>query len=372
MPAGVQPLLGQHSTVVVRKKKKKYKVALHQLSLFTRQFVTMLDAGVPIQRALEFYAEGDPSDLGDIIDEVCSEVGTGMSLSACFRKFPNIFSPVFIGLVQAGEKTGELSTMLHSLAELLEQENKLLSRLRSAITYPIFLALVSFGVGCVFMYVIIPALEPMLAGLGVAPPLPTRILMFIGHFIRHPLVLTGAPTLAVLTWLLGPKLLARMRENPKMGERLDWLPLNIPIFGDLYRRITLARVLFTVATTIDSGMTLTTAIDMGRSVTSNVFFQRALAEARQEMAEGEPLAEALGRTGMFPDALVQMIAIGEETASLGQVLGRVSVMYGDDAGNRMEMAVQLLEPFMLFGMGVVSAFLVLAAILPLVNMIDAL
>lgn len=366
--AGVTGYSGQHIDV----RRKKHKVSLQQLALFARQFVTMLDAGVPIHRALEFYADGDQSDLGEIVDEVSREVATGMSLSACCRKYPKTFSLVFCGLIQAGEKTGELSPMLHSLSELLEQEAKLVNRLRSAITYPIFLGLVSFIVGCIFMYVIIPALEPMLVGLGVEPPLPTKILMFIGRFIRNPVVIIGFPSLLALLWLFGPTLLDRARQNPKMGERLDWLPLHVPLFGDLYQRITLARVLFTIATTIESGLTLTTAIDMGRSVTSNIFFQRALDSARHDLTDGEPLAEALSRSGMFPDAMVQMISIGEETASLGPVMNRVSIMFADDASNRMETAVQLMEPFMLFGMGMVSAFLVLAAILPLVNMIDAL
>ena len=345
---------------------------MHQLALFARQFVTMLDAGVPIHRALEFYAEGDSGDLGEIIDEVSGQVATGMSLSAAFRKYPNVFSLVFAGLIQAGEKTGELSVMIHALAELLEQEAKLVSRLRAAITYPIFLALVSATVGCIFMYVIIPALEPMLLGLGVAPPWPTQVLIFLGKFIRHPVVMVGTPTMLALLWWFGPTVLARLRQNPKIGERLDWLPLHIPLIGDLYQRITLARVLFTIATTVESGLTLTTAIDMGRSVTSNVFFQRALDSARHDLTDGEPLADALSNTHMFPDAMVQMIAIGEETACLGHVMNRVSIMYGEDAGNRIETAVQLMEPIMLFGMGLVSAFLVLAAILPLVNMIDAL
>lgn len=357
---------------VAKPKKKKYKVDLHQLSCFVRQFVTMLDSGVPIQRALEFYAEGDTTDLGDIIEDISFEIGSGMQLSHSFRKYPSVFSQVFCGLIQAGEKTGELSPMLHSLAELLEQESKLLSRVKSAITYPIFLGLVSFAVGCVFMYVIIPALEPMLAGLGVAPPLPTRILMLMGKVIRNPLVIVGCPLMAALIWFMGPTALERLRQIPPWGERLDWLPLNIPIIGDLYRRITLARVLFTTATTIESGLTLTTAIDMGRSVTSNVFFQRALKGVREDIEDGEALAEALSHSNMFPDSVVQMISIGEETASLGNVMGKIAKFYGDEAGNRMELAVQLMEPIMLFCMGMVSAFLVLAAILPLVNMIDAL
>jgi type IV pilus assembly protein PilC len=353
-------------------RRKKHKVSQHQLALFARQFVTMLDAGVPIHRALEFYSEGDPSDLGEIVEDVSGQVATGMSLSAAFRKYPDTFSLVFCGLIQAGEKTGELSVMIHSLAELLEQEASLASRLKSAITYPIFLAGVSFIVGCIFMYVIIPALEPMLAGLNVEPPLPTKILMFIGHFIRHPLVIVGFPLSCGLLWWFGPTILERARQNPKIGERLDWLPLRIPILGDLYQRITLARILFTIATTVESGMTLTTAIDMGRSVTSNVYFQRALDSTRHDLTDGESLGEAMSHASIFPDAMVQMISIGEETASLGPVMARVSIMYGEDAGNRIETAVQLMEPIMLFCMGMVSAFLVLAAILPLVNMIDAL
>lgn len=353
-------------------RKKTYKVSLHQLSSFTRQFVTMLDAGVPIQRALEFYAEGDPTDLGEVIDQVCTSVSSGMSLSACMSKFPKVFSPVFLGLVQSGEKTGELSKMMGRLANLLEQEDKLLSKIRSAITYPIFLALVSFSVGCIFMYVIIPALEPMLNGLGVRPPWPTQLLMTIGHVIRNPVTLVGVPFSLVLLWFLGPPLIERLRQNDRWGERLDWLPMHLPIFGELYQRITLARVLFTISTTIESGLTLVTAIDLGRAVTDNRHFRRALDITRQHLSEGETLGESLAASRIFPEVLVQMLAIGEETASLSSVMASTATMYGEDAAHRMETAVQLMEPFMLFAMGVVSGFLVLAAILPLVKMIDSL
>jgi len=353
-------------------KKKKYKVSLHQLSSFTRQFVTMLDAGVPIQRALEFYSQGDPTSLGEIIDDVCTSVSSGMSLSSSFAKYPKVFSPVFLGLTQSGEKTGELSRMLGRLANLLEQEDRLLSKIKSAITYPFFLALVSFSVGCIFMYVIIPALEPMLTGLGVQPPLPTQILMTIGRVVRNPLFLVGVPASLVLAWLFGPAILDRLRQHPVAGEYLDWIPMHMPILGELYQRITLARVLFTISTTIESGLTLTLAVDLGRAVTDNRFFQRALEKTRKHLNEGESLGESLTASGVFPPGLVQMLSIGEETASLGTVMNSTANMYAEDAAYRMETAVQLMEPLMLFTMGIIAGFLVLAAILPLVKMIDSL
>ena len=353
-------------------RKKIYKVTLHQLSSFTRQFVTMLNAGVPIQRALEFYSQGDPTDLGEVIDQVCTEVSNGSSLSASMSKFPKVFSPVFLGLVQSGEKTGELSKMLGRLANLLEQEDRLLSKIRSAITYPFFLALVAFSVGCIFMYVIIPSLEPMLTGLGVQPPLPTQILMMIGRVIRHPATLVGVPFTLIILWFLGPSALERLRQNEEIAEKLDWIPMHLPVIGQLYQRITLARVLFTISTTVESGLTLVTAIDLGRAVTNNRHFRRALNITRQRLSEGEMFGESLAASGVFPDALVQMLAVGEETGSLSQVMASTANMYGEDAGYRLELAVQLMEPIMLFTMGIVSAFLVLAAILPLVKMIDSL
>ena len=353
-------------------RKKTYKVSLHQLSSFTRQFVTMLNAGVPIQRALEFYSEGDPTDLGEVIDQVCTSVSSGVSLSVSMAKFPKVFTPVFLGLVQSGEKTGELSKMMERLANLLEQEDRLMSKLRSAITYPIFLGLVSFSVGCIFMYVIIPALEPMLNRLGVQPPLPTQILMAIGRIIRHPVTLVGVPFSLVLLFFLGPPLLERMRKHEVWGERLDWIPMHLPVLGELYQRITLARVLFTISTTIESGLTLLTAITLGRAVTTNRFFRRALDITHNRLSDGENFGEALAASGVFPDVLVQMLAIGEETASLGPVMASTANMYGEDAAHKMETAVQLMEPIMLFTMGIVAGFLVLAAILPLVKMIDSL
>ncbi|MBS2036545.1 type II secretion system F family protein [bacterium] len=353
-------------------REKKYKVSLHHLASFARQFVTMLNGGVPILRALEFYSEGDPSDLGEIISQVCNNVNSGMSLHASFSKYPKVFTPVFLGLVKSGEKTGELTKMLSRLATLLEQEDHLMSRIRSAVTYPFFLALVSFTVGCIFMYVIIPAIEPLLTGLGVEPPWPTKVLILLGKIIRHPATLIGVPSLLVLTWFLGPTVLENARKHPVWGERLDWLPMNIPIVSDLYQRITLARILYSMATTLDSGLNILNALDLGASVTDNRYFQRALQKSRMALTDGENLEEALLAAQVFPAAMVQMLTIGEETASLSTVMGNVSNMYAEDATYRMDTAVQLMEPIMLFTMGIVSAFLVLAAILPLVKMIDSL
>jgi type IV pilus assembly protein PilC len=352
--------------------KKKYRVSLHDQAYFARQLVTMFDAGVPIHRALEFYSNGIDNDLGTIVEEVATSVESGVSLSHSFRKYPEVFSPVFVGLIEAGERTGEISPMLQRLATLLEQEANLLTRLRTALTYPVFLAIVSFIVGCIFMYVIIPTLEPMLAGMGVDPPLPTQMLMFLGRFIRHPVTLVGVPSLLLFSWFFGPTVLARLRQQPGWPERLDWIPLHLPVFGKLYRKIVVARILFTMATTIDSGLTVLTSITMGRAVTSNVHFRAGLERARKELQDGETFCTALTRAGIFPEAQVQMIAVGEETASLGEVMRKISEMGGEEAANQVEVSVQLLEPVMLFVLGIVSGFLVLAAILPLVRMIDSL
>ncbi|MFN8609014.1 MAG: type II secretion system F family protein [Vulcanimicrobiota bacterium] len=357
---------------MVAAREKKYKVSLHQLACFARQFVTMLNGGVSIVRALEFYSDGDPSDLGEVISEVCTSVNSGMTLHASFSKYPRVFTPVFLGLVQSGERSGELTKMLSRLATLLEQEDHLLSRIRSAVTYPLFLALVSFTVGCIFMYVIIPAIEPLLLGLGVQPPWPTQVLILLGKIIRHPATLIGVPSLLVLAWVLGPTILEKGRKDPVWGERIDWIPMNLPIVADLYQRITLARVLFAMATTLDAGLNILTALDLGATVTDNRYFQRALKKSRLALMDGETLEEGLLAAGVFPRGMVQMLSIGEETASLGVVMANVSSMYGEEATYRMETAVQLMEPIMLFTMGIVSAFLVLAAILPLVKMIDSL
>ncbi len=354
-------------------KKQKFKVSLVELSSFARQFVTMFDSGVPIHQALEFYADGDPNDLGEVIREVGKKVATGTSMSHAMSQFPKIFSPVFIGLVAAGERTGELSTMLHNLTNLLEEEARISNKVKSALTYPFFLMLVSFSVACVFMYVIMPALEPMLQGMGVTPPWPTQVLIFFGQFLRHPLTITGAPTLVFLLWWKGGDLMDLARAHPVMGEKLDWLPIQIPVVGNVYRRITLARVLFTMSTTIEAGISLTSALQMAYSVTSNRFFQRAIDKTRAGIADGETLAESMSKAdGMFPDGLVQMISVGEETACLSSVLTKTAEMYSEDCQNRIDTAVQLLEPIMLFGMGMVSGFLVMAAMLPIVKMIESL
>lgn len=340
--------------------------------MFARQLLTMFDSGVAIHQALDFYAAGNPSDLGTISGELVGKISSGSSLSFALSGYPRVFSPVFIGLIQAGERTGDLSVMLAKLAELLEAENRLLTKLRAAITYPIFLMSVSVVVACIFMYGILPALQPMLVGMGVEPPLPTRMLMTLAVVIRHPLVIYGVPLLAGLLWWKGDTMLSQARAHPRVSRILDLLPLRVPVVGDLYQRILLSRVLYAMAMSIEAGLSINQALHLGRSITDNSYFQDALERTAESLREGKTISESLSLAEVFPAGMVQMIAVGEETSSLGTVMGNVAKMYGEDASYKLETSVQLLEPIMMGGMGVVSGFLVIAAILPLVKMIDSM
>lgn len=332
----------------------------------------MFDAGVGIPDALEFYALGDEDDMGFIANDCAQKVRTGMYLSKALSHYPQVFSKVFLGLVQAGENTGELSPMLERVSALLERENRLQHKIKSALTYPFFLMLMCLTVACIFIFFIMPAMEPMLKGLGVAPPWPTRVLMTFGALLRSPYFLVGAPLLVLLSYFALPKILDKAREHPKLGPLLDALPLVVPIFGDVYVKVSLARVLFTIATTVDCGLTLTSSIDLARQVTGNRRLEQALLAARKHITDGHTLAESLDMTGVFPEGLIQMVAVGEETASLSSVIRNAAAIYEENATGSLENAVSLLEPFMLFGMGLVSGFLVLASILPLVKMLDSL
>jgi type II secretory pathway component PulF len=353
-------------------RRKRLRVSLHQQALFTRQFLTMFDAGVTIPDALEFYSQGDDDDMGYIANDCAQKIRTGMYFSKALSHYPQVFSKVFLGLVQAGENTGELSPMLERISALLERENRLQHKIKSSLSYPFFLLLMCLTVACIFIFFIMPSMEPMLKGLGVAPPWPTRVLMSFGALLRSPYFLIGTPLALLCCYFLLPKVLEKAREHPKLGPLLDALPLVIPVFGEVYVKVSLARVLFTIATTVDCGLTLTSSIDLARQVTGNRRLEQALLDARKHIVDGHTLAESLDMTGVFPDGLIQMVAIGEETASLSAVIRNAAGIYEENATNSLETAVALLEPFMLFGMGLVSGFLVLASILPLVKMLDSL
>ncbi len=344
---------------------------MRDVAFFTRQLVTMLDSGVPLHKALDIYAKSDETKLGRVMDEVADKVLAGNSLSASLSRFPRIFSPVYVGLVRAGEGSGQLNTMLEQLASLLERGDGLQRRLAANLTYPAFLLMAGMACGGVLMFYILPTMTPMFTTMGVTLPWPTRFLVAIGDMARNPFLVTLVLVAAALLVFLGAPAWRRlMARNPTLRRKIDAQILELPLLGNVLRKMSYARVLFTLSTLLEAGLPAATALHMIRDVTGNESLKALLSASGQRLELGCSMSEALDN--ILPRGAVQMIAVGEESSSASNSARHVAKVYEDEAEMAVSYFAALSEPLIMAGMGAVAAFIVLAFMLPLVSMLQKL
>ncbi|MBI3926902.1 MAG: type II secretion system F family protein [Armatimonadetes bacterium] len=345
------------------------RVSPHQLSIFTHQVVAMLDSGMQLANALHAYGQGDPTSLGAVSLAMSRDLASGRSLVAAMSRYPRVFSPVYLGLVRAGETTGQLPILLRKLSELLERQARFQSHLGTALTYPVFLVAVGIFCGGLFLLFILPALEPLFQSLAVELPLPTRILMLLGRVVRHPVTWIGLPLAIGSLWLLGPGLL---RAHPEWSERLERLPLELPKLGPVIQKLMGARLLFTLAILLEAGITLNRALEVCVGVTGNPTMARKVRGVRVSLQDGDTLVRALEANGLFSRGVRNVIAVGEEVSSLTALMRFCARVYEEDANYSLTSFLALLEPVLLAVLGIGSGFLVLAAVLPIAGIIEAL
>jgi len=347
------------------------KVSSEALSVFTRQFSAMLDAGIPIARALAFFSEGlSGGDLCKIIEDLSHKVNSGHRLSHAMRSYPRIFSDVYISMVETGEESGQLSTGMNRLADLLEKQLKMHKRIVATATYPCILLLVSMLCIAVFIFFILPMIEPMFKGMNIALPLPTRILIY-SRVVFVP-ALVAFISLLISMWVFRPFVYAFLEKHPALASRLAKAPLGWPIFGPVIRKIAVARILYSMATMLDSGMTLVHSITRSATVTGNRWIAERMAVARAAIVDGETVAVAFEVSEVFPAAATQLITIGEETSSLATIVKYVADMYDEDADVALTDMANMLEPLLMGGMGLIVGFIVISAMLPTLELINRL
>lgn len=347
------------------------RVSGQDLAVFTRQFSAMLDAGIPIARALSFFGDGlSGGDLCTVVEGMSYKVNSGTRLSHAMRSYPRIFSEVYISLIETGEESGQLSTTLHRLADLMEKQLRMHKRVVAALTYPAILLLVSLACICVFIFVILPQIEPMFLGMKIDLPLPTRILL-ASRGLMLP-VLGIAVIGGLSAWIFRPFISAFLARKPQLRKKLHRAPLFWPIFGPVMRKIAVARILYSMYSMLDSGMTLVSAITRSSNVTGNFWITEQLQLSRAAIVDGETVAAAFEVSEVFPAACTQLITIGEETSSLATITKYVADMYDEDADMALTDMTNMLEPLLMGGMGLIVGFIVISAMLPTLELINHL
>lgn len=372
-PSPVAGILGE-TLGQIRSLSPKYRKAranLEELSVFTRQLSAMLDAGIPIARALNFFGEGmTGGDLVEVVDSLNTKVNSGARLSHAMRSFPLVFSDVYVSLVETGEESGQLSVGFQRLADLLEKQNKMQKRIIATITYPAILFCVSILLVGGFIFGILPMLEPMFRDMGVTLPLPTRI-MLASRLVMMPFVVTILLS-AFLIWLFYPTTQRILEKKPRWRKKLAKAPLDMPLAGPVIRKIAVARILYSMATMLEAGMTLVSSITRSSRVTGNFWIEEQMVLTKAAVVDGETVAEAFAVSEIFPAQSLQLMTIGEETSSLSTMVKYVAEMYDEDADMALTNAANMLEPLLMGGMGIIAGFVVISAILPTLELINHL
>lgn len=353
------------------KKKKKMlfggKVKLNHLSVFCRQFATMINAGVSLVRCLAILEQQTASPkLREIIRDIQTQVEGGMTLSKALSKYPLVFSNLFIGLVRAGEIGGVLDESLDRLATFLEKDMELRRKVKAAMTYPTLVMVAAFFIVTGLVTFILPKFMAIFKDFKVTMPASTQFLMNLSHFMttKWYFMLIG---LVLFRIAFGKYI------RTKTGKRQwDWLKLKMPVFGGLNHKIAVARFSRTLGTLMTSGVPILQALETVAGAIDNDILSSAVLEARNAIREGARIGEPLERSGLFPPMVVHMITIGEETGALDQMLEKIAEFYESEVEAQLAGLAAALEPLMIVFLGGVVGFIVIAMFMPLIQIISSL
>lgn len=348
------------------------RVSGEALSVCVRQIATMMSAGIPLSRALRTIARGAEGPLGDIFATMSVSVDSGASLSRAMRKHPAAFDDVFIRIVESGEVSGRMELVLGKLADLTEKAVKLRKKVIASFTYPAVLGGTALATLGVFVFYVLPLMQPVFHSLGVELPLATRLVLGLASLVRNPWIV--GPLTVVFLALAGAAwvVLSQMYKNAEFRYLVHGLALRVPVMGPLLEKSTCSRVLFTLSTMLESGVSVGPSLVVVEKVAGNEVMARRLALARKAMIAGGGVFEALVYSQAFPDMVLQMIKAGEEAGALDRMMRKVAHLYEEEVDIALSTLAQALEPVILCGMGGVVAFVTLAAFMPMVKLLSEL
>lgn len=353
-----------------RRGERRYRVSGEELTIFTRQLATMLGSGIPLHQALLYYGEASEGDLPQVIRHVASQVASGHTFSNSMRLYPEIFSTIYVGLADMGEQSGQIVTAYRRLADLLERTTNMKKKVVSALTYPCVLLVVSLAAIFGFVYFVLPLMTPMFEMAGGEMPLPTKMLLSTRTILPYGTVLFIL--FMLLFWLSRPWRKRYLRNNPDKNRQLARIPLMIPVVSGIYNKLNTARILYSMSTMLDAGLTMTATLKRAAQASGNAFVTYRLDKATEQIMEGASLAEALQVYQVFPNGAIQMLAVGEESANLSNMVTHVADLYDSEVEMALNDIASVIEPLIMIVMGLVVGFIVLSAVLPTVQLIQNL
>jgi type IV pilus assembly protein PilC len=336
------------------------KVSTKDLVVFTRQFATMIDAGLPLVQCLDILSsQQENSTFKRILLTVKEDVESGSTFADALGKHPKAFDELFVNLVAAGEVGGILDTILNRLAAYIEKAQKLKKQVKSAMTYPTtVVAIATIVVGVILVFVI-PAFEKMFADFGGALPGPTQVVINMSNFVQdYILVIIGGIILAVF-------LCKKFYATTKGRELVDEWALKMPVFGILIRKVAVAKFTRTLGTMVSSGVPILDGLDIVAKTAGNKTVEKAINRVRQSISEGNTIAEPLTKSGVFPPMVCQMIAVGEQAGSIDTMLNKIADFYDDEVDDAVANLTAMMEPLLMLFLGTIVGGLVIAMYLPI-------
>jgi len=335
-----------------------------ELAIFTRQLATMMKAGVPLLQAFDIVGRGSPNpSIAKLLNDIRSDVETGTSLSTSFRKYPLYFDNLYCNLIEAGEAAGILDQLLDRLASYMEKTEAIKSKIKSALMYPISVLVVAFGVVTVIMLFVVPSFKQVFSSFGGELPTPTLWVIAISEaFVKYWYLIFGG---------LGGGLyffFQSWKRSEKMQAVMDRILLKMPIFGTLIDKSCIARWTRTLATMSAAGVPLVEALDSVGGAAGNVLYAKATLKIQQEVSAGTALTTAMTNVNRFPSMVLQMCAIGEESGSVDNMLGKCADFYESEVDDMVAGISSLMEPIIIVILGTIIGGIVIAMYLPIFKM----
>ncbi|HUU50201.1 MAG TPA: type II secretion system F family protein [Nitrospinota bacterium] len=337
------------------------KIKDKDIVIFTRQFATMIDAGLPLVQCLDILGtQTDNKAFGKIINQIKENVESGATFNESLRKHPNVFSELYTNMVEAGETGGVLDTILNRLSAYMEKSISLKKKIKSALVYPASIICIAILVVIFLMIFVIPIFAQMFAGFGQTLPIYTRIVIGLSNFMTSYI-------LFILAFTIGAMVFFRhlYKRNLKVRRSVDSTLLKLPIFGTLIQKVAVAKFTRTLGTLVSSGVPIIEGLEITAKTSGNKVVEGAVISAISSIKEGQTIAEPLSRKKVFPPMVVQMINVGENTGALDTMLSKIADFYEEEVDASVAGLTSLLEPLIMAFLGVIIGFVVVAMYLPI-------
>ncbi len=342
--------------------KKKLKV--EDILIFSKQFATMVKAGLPILQVLEMLRDQlENPTIKDVIEDIRKSLEGGVTLSKCFEKYPQYFDNVYINLIKAGEASGKLDVFLLKIVDSLEKKEKIKKKIKGALMYPAIMFTVAITVSAFMLVKVVPVFAKMYEGMGIALPKPTAVIMSMSDFLRG----TGGMVLliSIITFVVGFRILTT--KNFAIKYRWHKQILKLPIFGDMILKSLISRISLIMGNLSAAGVNLLESLEIAKEVSNNVVVSEALENVKKGVFSGDTLTKLFLKEPLFPPTFSQLISVGEQTGQLDEMFNSVAMYYEEEFDNSVDNMSSLIEPIMIVFMGVMIGGLMIAMYSPIFN-----